>query len=63
VIADEMRKNGWPGLEVRRWADGFWTATFFKYTPFSDCTIKAIGKGLSICEAILKAKEKADAQR
>ena len=61
AIVDEMREAGWPGCEVRRYG-GDWMATFFKYTPFSGCQVRAIGRGSTISEALLKAKEVANAQ-
>jgi hypothetical protein len=60
TAADGMRDAGWPGFELRRWNNGLWTATFYRYTDDSLCTIKAQGKGKTITEAILKAKERAD---
>ena len=61
-IVDGMKAAGWPGFELRRYG-GPYQATFFSVTPFSMVTIKAVGRGETIIEAVLKAKEEADARK
>ena len=61
-ICAEVRAAGWPGVEITRATSGEWVVTFWALTPYSACTIRAIGRGKTIIEAMLQAKGAADAK-